>query len=496
MTPPPATDLDGVGATARMESMLLAGTVRAHAGGCGNAGVDSSGFSDAAKEAAGVAVDGADSYAFLPGGAAGGDRVQHIRERITAFRAQDVYAMQEAGLQFTIDHDFRRKQRGRATVVLCTNADGSDRREPLVICMDREPASFCGKPAEHYGFVYRSNKHTWMTGLVFRDWLVRFNSSMVAAGRRVLLLLERATSHVVTGLDLAGVEVHFLPSEATSAMVTTTTTTTTTASTSPLTGMGISGTTRTSGWSGVSTGGAVPASSSGSVVTTTTTSSGSIMCSTGRLQPLDAGIVRAFRLKYRLLHLQHALEQAEQVQRWAQEGFQRSRKAVNIFHISQLTALRWIKSAWKEVPSETITGCFQLHGLVPERTKKSRQSVGQIERELEAKVLYKVDCLRAYDALVESIVRTTEEDDSAFPVHQTFNPEDFVDSLTAAEEAALQRSDESASVMDSYSAVEKLDRVRSVILMLSDFAGGDEHTLATLRSLQTHLREQVSFDVL
>ncbi|GAB9475508.1 Cenpb protein homeodomainlike [Globisporangium polare] len=356
------------------------------------------------------------------------DRVQEIRERIASYSVQDVYAMQETGLFFKIEPDASKRHTARVTVALCTNSDGSDKREPLIIGMHKQPASFRDKTAEQHGFYYRSNKRSWMTGLLFRDWISRFNTKMSAEGRKVLLLLDRATTHVVTGLKFLNVEVQFLPAN-----------------------------------------------------------------STLKLQPFDAGIMRAFKLKYRVLHLQHALEQAEELQRWTHEGKPHPQTPTNIYGISQLTAMRWICATWKDVSDETILNCFQAHNLFQERIK-TRQSVNQIERELEAALLYKMDFLRVYDPLLDSKVLMTEEEENSLPVHQTFNPEDFVDKLSPAEEAENQLILETASVLDSYTVAQKLDRVRAVILMLNDFAGAEEKTISTLRDLQKHLRDQAPYE--
>ncbi|KAF1333384.1 Cenpb protein homeodomainlike, partial [Globisporangium splendens] len=350
-------------------------------------------------------------------------RIRDIRGCSAKYPVQDIYAMQETGLFYKFDLEAARKYNARVTVALCTNADGSDRRDPLVIGMYKDPKCFEGKTAEQYGFYYRSNRKSWMTGLLFRDWVERFNSSMGAAGRKVLLLLDSATSHVVTGLELANVEIQLLP-----------------------------------------------------------------VAATTKLQPLDAGIIRAFKLKYRALHMQHALDQAEELQRWMHSGA-RPRTSTNIYSVSQLTAMRWIESTWREISDETILNCFQMHNLTQERTK-TRQSMNQIERELEAELMVKMDFLRAHDPMIDTKVLSTEEEESTMPVHQTFNPEDFIDKLTPEEEAENKASDEQTSALASYTISEKLDRVRSVILMMNEFSGANDNTIRSLRDLQQSLKDQ------
>ena len=51
-----------------------------------------------------------------------------------------------------------------------------------------------------------------MTGGIFANWLKAFNLKM--SGRKVLLLLDNATSHV--NLELSNVHIHFLPPNTTS----------------------------------------------------------------------------------------------------------------------------------------------------------------------------------------------------------------------------------------------------------------------------------------
>lgn len=66
-----------------------------------------------------------------------------------------------------------------------------------------------------------------MTGLIFSEWLKEFNKQMKLKGRKVLLLLDNAPSHIVPRSEdeddaaphcLSNVEIHFLPPATTSHM--------------------------------------------------------------------------------------------------------------------------------------------------------------------------------------------------------------------------------------------------------------------------------------
>ncbi|KAK1942309.1 Tigger transposable element-derived protein 6 [Phytophthora citrophthora] len=87
------------------------------------------------------------------------------------------------------------------------------------LCSSVTPKSqgvFKKKTGDQHGFLYRNNKEAWMTGVLFRDWLREFNVDMKKQKRKVLLLIDNASSHSITGMSLSNVKVHFLPPNTTS----------------------------------------------------------------------------------------------------------------------------------------------------------------------------------------------------------------------------------------------------------------------------------------
>ena len=72
---------------------------------------------------------------------------------------------------------------------------------------------------------------------------------------------------------------------------------------------------------------------------------------TSRLQPLDARIIRNFKLKYRKKLLKFVISRINV-------------KATDIIQeVDVLKAISWIKSAWGEVSEETIVNCFKNCGF-------------------------------------------------------------------------------------------------------------------------------------
>ena len=74
---------------------------------------------------------------------------------------------------------------------------------------------------------------------------------------------------------------------------------------------------------------------------------------TSRLQPLDAGIIRNFKLKYRKKLLKFVIPRISD-----------NVKATDIIQeVGVLKAISLIKSAWGEVLDDTIVNCFKKAGF-------------------------------------------------------------------------------------------------------------------------------------
>ena len=82
-----------------------------------------------------------------------------------------------------------------------------------------------------------------------------------------------------------------------------------------------------------------------------------IFLPTSKLQPLDAGIIKKFKVHYRRLLLKHTLAQIDSTDLSATAIV----KSINV-----LTAIRWIKMAWDKVKPETVIKCFKRTGAFPE----------------------------------------------------------------------------------------------------------------------------------
>ncbi|XP_057292492.1 tigger transposable element-derived protein 4-like [Hydractinia symbiolongicarpus] len=96
---------------------------------------------------------------------------------------------------------------------------------------------------------------------------------------------------------------------------------------------------------------------------------------TSRLQPLDAGIIQNFKVKYRKRLVKYVLARIQE-----NTSATEIVKAINV-----LVAIRWIQDAWKEVSSSTIKNCFQKCGIKRD-SEEIEEKDGDDDLEFEALV--------------------------------------------------------------------------------------------------------------
>ena len=100
------------------------------------------------------------------------------------------------------------KSKHRITVVLATNADGSEKLRPLMIGKSVNPR--CFKTINHKRYAdYDSIPKAWMTSSVLATRITKFDRKMCRADRKILLMLDNALSHNI--LNLTNIKLHFLP---------------------------------------------------------------------------------------------------------------------------------------------------------------------------------------------------------------------------------------------------------------------------------------------
>lgn len=243
----------------------------------------------------------------------------NIKTEIAKYELKDIYNMDETSLFYNITPDYTisrqqiegsKKDKTHITIAFTCNADGSDTFKPLFIGHAAKPQCFERKTGKQHGFWYLSNKKAWMTSIFFQRYLLQLDYHVQ---RSVLLLIDNAPSYITEGLQLRHVKILCLLK---------------------------------------------------------------ILClppnTTSKFQPLDAGIIAAFKKHYRRKQILWGLDQME-------EGG-------NSYKVHQLQAMRWIAGSWQDLHQSVFANCWKHTSLLdittPETSVNSTAHVDSTDDEL------------------------------------------------------------------------------------------------------------------
>lgn len=137
---------------------------------------------------------------------------------------------------------------------------------------------------------------------------------------------------------------------------------------------------------------------------------------TSGTQPLDAGIIKNFKLKYRTKLINHMLIKT------TQEGVEFMLKQINIGH-----AVKWIEESWKEINESVIKNCFEHVGFY----QNAENQVVEF-REEENYLQQSVQVLKIGEIIFKENLCTTEtfdnddwEEKIVNPLNEDIEPEDI-----------------------------------------------------------------------
>lgn len=142
---------------------------------------------------------------------------------LNGYDPNDVFNADETGLFFKCLPDktltFKNEKchggkhsKERLTILLCTNSTGTEKFKPLMIGKSKKPRCFAG--CRSLPLDYEANKKAWMTGELFKKWLINTDKQMITAKRKILLFIDNCTAHDVP--PLKAIKVKFLPANTTS----------------------------------------------------------------------------------------------------------------------------------------------------------------------------------------------------------------------------------------------------------------------------------------
>lgn len=234
--------------------------------------------------------------------AAAQEQLVEIRAAVMRYKLADIYNCDETGLfwRSTPDRGMSTQplpgikgSKSRVTVHFCVNADGSDKLQPWFIGRARVPASFGARNINPLtlGIHWRHNQKAWMNTVLMMEWLRWFDRR--CQGRKVLLLMDNFSAHTA----------------------------------------------------------AVTAIRDSDTPLQNTTVAYLPPNMTSKVQPLDQGIIMAFKSHYRKQWLQYMVDE-----------FDKGLDPVRTLTI--LKAIRFCKKAWDEVSARSVENCWHRSTLL------------------------------------------------------------------------------------------------------------------------------------
>uniref|UniRef100_A0A8C8AS92 Tigger transposable element derived 3 n=1 Tax=Otus sunia TaxID=257818 RepID=A0A8C8AS92_9STRI len=129
---------------------------------------------------------------------------------LRSYALSEIYACGETGVLLPAASPGKGESTGdRLTVLLCANADGSEKAPLRAVGESPRPRCLRGVNLEQMPWSYRAGSLAGMTAPLFAEWLQEFNEGMRRQGKSVLLLLTKHEAHPY--LQLSNVRMVFVP---------------------------------------------------------------------------------------------------------------------------------------------------------------------------------------------------------------------------------------------------------------------------------------------
>ncbi|NWW97265.1 TIGD4 protein, partial [Rhynochetos jubatus] len=129
---------------------------------------------------------------------------------LRTYAPSEIYACGETGVLFPAGSPGKGESAGeRLTLLLCANADGSEKVPLRAVGEHPRPHCLWGVNLGQMPWSYRAGSDAGVTAPLFAEWLREFNEGMQRQGKSVLLLLAKHETHPY--LQLSNVRMVFVP---------------------------------------------------------------------------------------------------------------------------------------------------------------------------------------------------------------------------------------------------------------------------------------------
>ena len=137
-------------------------------------------------------------------------QLMEIREMLAPYDNDDIYNMDESALYWKASPDATlatestpggKSSKARITINLCCNSTGNHRLLPWYIGTSMKPRCFSssGINIENLPMKWRNNKKGWMTAAIMKEYILWFDQQM--HGRNTILLMDNFSAHL-SGFEL------------------------------------------------------------------------------------------------------------------------------------------------------------------------------------------------------------------------------------------------------------------------------------------------------
>ena len=287
----------------------------------------------------------------------------------------------------------------RLSLLFCANMSGTEKLKPVVIGYFENPRCLKALNKANLPVIYRNNSRAWMTEYIFREWLVKIDHYFKSLDRKVLLFLDNFSGHC----DENKVTKNKKPKQALN-----------------LTNIKLH---------------YFPPN-----------------C-TSVLQPMDQGIIQAFKMKYRRAIVEEKLQAIE------------TESTMPEFNV--LFAINKIHKCWKEISVSTIKHCFAKGGFRNSKTQHlsevDEEAEFQIEKETFQTKLSKLSKMENFDFNIFQYVELDEK----LPCYGELTDEEIVQAVQSQkndgkiDEVNIEDSEDSCvPLISPSSAIEHLKALR------------------------------------
>jgi len=143
---------------------------------------------------------------------------------VKGYEKKDIFNVDETGLYWKLLPEKTlitrnkkaiglKKSKDRITILFGTSLLG-EKLEPLIIGSRKNPRGFNHVKIDLLNLHYDFNENSWMTKIIFRNYLTKLNSKMAADQRKIIIFLDNFSGHKID--NFSNIELYFLPPNTTS----------------------------------------------------------------------------------------------------------------------------------------------------------------------------------------------------------------------------------------------------------------------------------------